>query len=262
MPHDFTLFLWLLKLGILLNLYFLAGTLVLGPAGVDLHVVIPAQILFLVSGYRCCFPNRYKDNVVLHDTVLSSTFVTRVLATFAEVAFIYLLSHVLRLLNVDRVVWVDLLSWLMVVQVVVSQVFVWGAILLGRLSFFFWEEVGWGVIFVANTIASVWLFWSTDHAGGGTFLLQLNLLFGLVYLPWQVLHVRSLAADARGRAEDDASFDVGTLSNGLRRSITERTRATDGESWGGLIGLTWMTAYWATLIPMWMYEIVTVSASM
>ena len=45
------------------------------------------------------------------------------LATFAEVAFIYQFSHVIRLLNVDDVAWVSALSWVMVVQVVVSRGF-------------------------------------------------------------------------------------------------------------------------------------------
>ena len=109
MPNDFTLFLWLLKLGALVNLYFLANTFALGPGETDPHIVVPAQILFAVSGYRCLFPNRYKDNVVLHESPLSSTLVTRVLATFVEVAWIYQFSHVLRMLNVEDVGWVDAL---------------------------------------------------------------------------------------------------------------------------------------------------------
>jgi len=36
------------------------------------------------------------------------------------------------------------------------------------------------------------------------------------------------------------------------------TVASSADSWGGLIGLTWMTGYWATLIPMWVYFIVGV----
>ena len=103
-----------------------------------------------MSAFRCLFPNQYKGNVVFHDTPLSSIFLTRLLATFAEVAFIYQLSHVLRLLNVDRLGWVDALSWLMVVQVVISQLFVWGAILTGRLALYFWEELGWAVLVAAN----------------------------------------------------------------------------------------------------------------
>jgi hypothetical protein len=154
MPNDCAVFLWILKLGAFVNLYFLANTHALRSVEADPHIVIPAQILFAVSGYRCLFPNRYKDNVVLHASLLSSTLVTRVLATFAEVAWIYQLSHVIRLLNLELVGWVEALSWLMVLQVVISQLFVWGAISTGRLSLYFHEEVGWFVIFVANTIAS------------------------------------------------------------------------------------------------------------
>src|SRR5499427_796022 len=107
MLRDFTFFLWLLKLGALLNLYFLWHTLVPPASAVDPQLLVPAQILFAVSAFRCLFPNQYKGNVVFHDTPLSSICLTRLLATFAEVAFIYQLSHVLRLLNVDRVGWVD-----------------------------------------------------------------------------------------------------------------------------------------------------------
>ena len=76
------------------------------------------QILFAVSAYRCLFPVRFEHNVVFHDSIFSSIFVTRLLATFSEIALIFLFSHVLRLLNIDKVEWVSALSWLMVAQVV------------------------------------------------------------------------------------------------------------------------------------------------
>ncbi|MBW2314244.1 MAG: hypothetical protein JRH10_08640 [Deltaproteobacteria bacterium] len=259
---DFTVFLWLLKLGAVINLYFLANTL--GPAsGADPHIVIPAQILFAVSAYRCLFPNRYKDNVVFHDSRLSSIFVTRVLATFVEVAYIYQFSHVLRLLNVDHVGWVNALSWVMVAQVVVSQGFVWGAIAAERLIFYYYEELGWGVIFVANTIASAYLYATVD-AGAGQSLLQLNLIFGAFYLPWQLIHVRALRADARASGEGEepaAPLTWGLLAKGLSGAIHERNRQTGAEAWGGSVGLVWMVAYWATLIPMWVHHIVGVFAA-
>ena len=71
MFKDFTTFLWLLKLGALLNLYFLANTWLLPSGTTDPHIVVPAQILFAVSAYRCLFPVYYKDNVVFHDSPLS-----------------------------------------------------------------------------------------------------------------------------------------------------------------------------------------------
>src|SRR5262245_16469521 len=46
MPQDFTIFLWLLKLGALVNLYFLAKTLVPAASTTDPHLLVPAQILF------------------------------------------------------------------------------------------------------------------------------------------------------------------------------------------------------------------------
>jgi len=261
MRNDFTFFLWLLKLGALINLCFLANTLALPPGATDAHIVIPAQILFAVSAYRCLFPGRYKDNVVFHDSPLSSTFLTRLLATFVEVAWIYQFSHVIRLLNVDRVGWVDALSWVMVLQVVISQGFVWGAILTRRLALYYYEELGWAVIFAANTIASAYLYATVDTLGGREILIQLNLLFGIVYLPWQFIHVRALRSDARRGAE---TAEPGTgvtwkrLAEGLSESLRVRKRTCDAEAWGGLVGLTWMVSYWATLIPIWVNHVVGV----
>jgi len=78
---DYTIFLWLLKLGAAANLYFLVNTTAL-IGRVDTRIILPAQILFAVSVYRCLFPVRYEDNIVFHDSPLSSVFVTRLLATF------------------------------------------------------------------------------------------------------------------------------------------------------------------------------------
>ena len=261
MFHDFTIFLWLLKLGAVANLCFLANTLVPPGNTADPHLVIPAQILFAVSAFRCLFPNQYKANVVFHDTPFSSIFLTRLLATFAEVAFIYQLSYVLRLLNVDRLGWVDALAWLMVVQVVISQLFVWGAILAGRLALYFWEELGWAILVAANAVASAALYSTRDELGRAAVLIHINLLFGVVYLSWQVGNLRLQIADARRAGErlrpaTHVSWNL--LGEGLRRSIRERKRTTDATAWGGLVGLTWMAGYFAVLLPMWANQIVVV----
>jgi len=262
MPRDFTIFLWLLKLGALVNLYFLAQALGPASAATDLRILVPAVILFGVSAFRCLFPLRYEDEVVFHDTPLSSIFLTRVLATFSEVAYIYLLSHVIRLLNAEHVGWVDALSWVMVLQVVVSQGFVWRAILTEQLAFYYYEELGWAVIMAANTIASAYLYATANPSGGGQTLLQVNLAFGVLYLPWQCFHLRALFLDARagGEAAQPRAVSGQQLTAGLRRSIEVRNRRTDGESWGGFVGLTWMVGYWVTLIPMWVHLIVRVFA--
>src|SRR6516162_11550947 len=139
---DYTIVLWLLKLGGLINGYFLVSTLLL-PADADACLVRPAQVLFVVSAYRCVFPVRYEHNVVFHDAIFSSIFLTRLFAMFSEIAYIFLFSHVLRLLNIARVEWVIFVSWLMVGQVVISQGFVWAAILTERLELYYYEELGW-----------------------------------------------------------------------------------------------------------------------
>ena len=259
MFRDYTIALWLLKLGGLVDLYFLASTGRLAAGNPDTYIVLPAQILFAVSAYRCFFPVRYEHNVVFHDSIFSSIFVTRLLATFSEIAYIFLFSYVLRLLNIDHVKWVIVLSWLMVVQVVISQAFVWAAILTEQLELYYYEELGWAFIFVANTIASAYLYVTVEAQGGMEALLRLNLLWGLVYLPWQVIHLASLRASAtRNECKSAPQSASISLRLGLERAVHMKNRRTDSGSWGGLIGLTWMTGYWATLIPIWVYYIVRV----
>ena len=264
MVSDYTVFLWLLKLGAVVNLYFLVTTPSLAVTNADAWIIVPARILFAVSAYRCLFPVRYEHNIVFHEGVLSSVFVTRLLATFSEIAYIFQFAYVLRLLNVDRTGWVDALSWLMVLQVVLCQVLVWVAILSERFDFYYYEELGWALIFAANTIATAYLFLSVAAVGGRAILLRVNLLFGAVYLPWQLVHLRTLRLQARTAAagtETKLPLAPKQLVDGLRRAIRVKNRRTDAESWGGLVGLTWMTGYWATLIPMWVYYIVGVLAT-
>ena len=260
MIQDYTLLLWLLKLGALLNLYFLVNTLLLASDARDVYVAVPAEILFAVSAYRCFFPVRYEHNVVFHDSIFSSVFVTRLFATFSEIAYVFLFSYVLRLLNSHSVEWVTALSWLMVAQVVISQGFVWAAILTEQLELYYYEELGWALIFAANTLASAYLYSTVGALGKMRVLLVLNLLFGFVYLPWQVVHLMTLRANARRSSingKGSPSFPM-RLAGGLRRAVRVKVKRTDADSWGGFIGLTWMVAYWATLIPIWVNYIVKV----
>jgi hypothetical protein len=260
MPRDVTIFLWLLKLGALVNLYFLGQTFVPPRSAADPHLLVPAQFFFAVSAFRCLFPNQFKGNIVFHDTPLSSIFLTRLLATFAEVGFVYLLSQVLRRVNVGRLAWVDTLSWLLVLQVAISQCFVWGAILTGRLGLYFWEELGWAILIAANAVASAGLWSTRDEVGNAGIFLPINLFFGVVYLSWQVPNLRLQVADARRAGETlrPATVSWKRLGEGLRRSVHERNRTTDAAAWGGLVGLTWMAGYFATLLPIWASQIVTV----
>jgi hypothetical protein len=154
---------------------------------------------------------------------------------------------------------VIVLSWLMVVQVVISQGCVWAAILTERLQLYYYEELGWILIFAANTIASAYLYSAVGVHRDSKVLLELNLLFGVLYLPWQVIHLTSLRARARKdirRTEPDSSRIAKRLLIGLNRAVRLKRRRTDADSWGGPIGLSWMIGYWATLIPAWVYYIV------
>ena len=64
--------LWCLKIGIVTNLFLFFKTLSEPFSSVDVYLLAPAQLLFLISAYRCLFPNNYSKKIVLHDTFFSS----------------------------------------------------------------------------------------------------------------------------------------------------------------------------------------------
>jgi len=225
---------------------------------------VPALVFFAVSAFRCLFPIRYEHHIVFHDSPFSSIFWTRVLATLSEVFYIFQFSHVLRLLNVEHVAWIDGLSWLMVAAVVISQCFVWAAVLSENFKFYYFEELGWIVLFAANTIASLHLYLTTDATGSREVLLQLSLLYAIGYLPFQVIHLAMLRGE--WKTGDGSHWILGgttfgaRLTSGLRRAVRVKKRRTDLQAWGGAVGVAWMTGYFATVIPMWVYVVVRVLA--
>jgi hypothetical protein len=253
MSVDYSVILWLLKLGALPNLYFLLRA---SAANAAVPVVVAAEVFFAASLYRCLFPVRYEHHVVFHDSALSSVFATRVVATFAEVAFIFLLASVLWHLNVDHVAWVDHLASLMVLQVVICQACVWVAVVAERFEFYFYEELGWLFMFLANTIASAYLYSAARSAAEGEVLLKWNLCFGVVYLPFQIANLFAVRTQAKKRERSDSSWTWDGLVTGVRRSIRSKNQRTDAEAWGGMVGVVWMIGYWATILPAWVYGIV------
>ena len=250
--------LYLLKLGTILNLYFLFKTLTPPLLFVDLHIRIPAQVFFTVSAFRCFFPVNYVTSTVLHNSFLSSIFLTRLFATFSEVAYIYLFSYLIRLFNAGQIPLIDVLSWLMVVQVAISQYFVWCAILTERQKLYFYEEVGWGVIFVIYTAVSAILYGTSGSLGSWKLLLELNILFGALYLPWQFFHLKALQLRAKHQKinkDMHANISWSMLKKGLNQSIQIKNLTTQPEAWGGTLGMTWMIGFFAALIPVWIYLI-------
>src|SRR5262249_61510892 len=86
--------------------------------------------------------------------------------------------------------------------------------------------------------------------GGGAWLLVTCRCSGSGCLPFQLVHLRGLRAAA---TQSDSAPAPRRLAEGLQQSIRLKNRRTDAVAWGGWVGLLWMTGYWATLIPAWMY---------
>jgi hypothetical protein len=75
-------------------------------------------------------------------------------------------------------------------------------------------------------------------------------------VPFQVINLGAVRAQAKREDISIAPLTLERLAAGLRRSIQVKNPRTDAESWGGIVGLIWMTGYWATVLPAWVYYIV------
>jgi hypothetical protein len=117
-------------LGLFTNMGLLYMTFNLHP-DVPCDILFTAQVFIAVAAFRCTFPNRYNECVVLHDTWLSSIWMTRFIATFSEVFWLYQLSYLNRDLNAIRgngaLVWIDMASLLMVFLCCFAQCCVWAS---------------------------------------------------------------------------------------------------------------------------------------
>ena len=249
---------WLLKLGAPLNIYFLYKTLTSPLLFADFYIRIPAQIFFIVSAFRCLFPVNYITKAVVHKSVFSSIFFTRLIATFSEVAYIYIFSYLLRFVNISNISFINILSWLMVIQVCISQFFVWLAILTEKQKFYYYEELGWAIIFILNTILSIIIYFIGDIAEW-KLLLEFNLIFGIFYLPWQYFHLKSIKIRLNNQNEHqkiDKKISLRMLRKGFNKSIKIKNIMFESKAWGGIIGMTWMICYWFLIIPVWIFFII------
>jgi hypothetical protein len=249
-----------LRVGVISNLFLLWASLTITNISDDLFLVVPAIILISVSAFRCLFPVNYASKAVIIDSVLSSVFVTRFLVTIVEVTYIYMFSYVLRIINSDQYMFVDLISWLMVIQVIISQFFCWGAILLKYERFYFYEEFGWFIIFFINTILSIVML-SLDLSNAHYSLIIISMVFGSLYLPWQVLHLKSITNRINTNPEIKAQefkMNLSKVKFEFKSSIYDRKVSFDINDWGRVVGMMWMYGYWILFIPVWMFYIILI----
>lgn len=233
----------------------------------DLHEDVPCDILFTaqvfiaVCGFRCVFPNRYNDNVVLHDTWLSSIWITRVLATFSETFWLYQLSVLNRDLNAIRgngpLVWIDIASWLMAFLCCFAQCCVWSSLTFQTDILMWYEEFNWALMFILNTSVNLTFFFTGDIYGADPRwqCVWISLLFGAIYLPFQIGgHLPYIMnADRRDRhKKEKINLDFKQVKKGCLRMMTHRKPSTTSQDWGDSVGAFWMFGYWI-LEPVWLF---------
>ena len=227
--------------------------------------LLPAQIFCIVNGFRCLFPNRYNGNIVLHDTPLSSIFLTRTLATAAEIAWISQLAWfvtelrtssnglVLDLLgSTVAITLFDVAAWSMVALCVAAQICVWLSLLLDTVGLMWYEEALWAGIFVLNTILNAILLASgasSFASGNRGDSVIISLLYAVPYLIFQIVfHLPDLVRHGESSVLSLLTSDQ--LRRGVAKAMHVRNQTSLVSAWGGTVGLIWMTAYWV-LLPIW-----------
>jgi len=223
------------------------------------HALIPAQILALVSGFRCIFPNRYNDCVVWRDSFLSSIFLTRFMCTISEMVYIYQFSWFLREVSFQAGVICDVINysaWAMVIFCALGQIFCWISIIYRTNGYFWHEEFCWAVLMGINMVISIYLFVSGEvheKVANGEMSestitgLKISLWFSLFYMPFQCLFHVPMLKDPT--PELDTSFK-NTVS-GLKKAIFYRQKTNETRAWGGVVGALWMVGYFVVM-PCWL----------
>ncbi len=235
-----------LLLGAVPNLFLLNHLLTLQPQAGHELIVTAAQVFVAVSCFRCCFPNRYSGNVVLHDTPLSSILLTRTLATFSEMALLCTLAAVALDMNDGGEEWIQIGAQALPVLCAAAQCLVWSSLLLEAESLMWWEEALWAAMFVVNSSINA----SFYVAGKSSTLITLSLVFGFLYLPWQCgLRLPSMSSPKGPPVLGEVTWE--RIKRGAAKAAFEMNPSKDAEKWGGAVGAVWMISYWI-LMPWWM----------
>lgn len=228
--------------------------------GVPDLVMIPAQVFILVCGYRCIFPNRYNECVVLHDTWLSSIWLTRCLATFSETFWLWQLAYLNRDLNQlmpgGPQMWIDVCSWVIVFLVCFAQCCVWASMMFETDILMWYEEFNWLFMFVLNTAINIVFFFSggMESSDPRWTCVYLSLVFGAIFLPFQIIgHLPYIVNVDRAEKQKKEKLNLTCkqINKGCWRVMVHRKATNNYADWGHFVGAFWMFGYWI-LEPFWL----------
>lgn len=218
-------------------------------------------MFILVAAFRCTFPNRYNNNIVLHDTWFSCTWLTRFMATFSETFWLYQLSLLARDLNAIRsngpLVWIDIAAWIMVVLCCVAQCCVWSSFIFETDILMWYEEFNWAIMFVLNTMINLAFFFTGDVFGGDPRwnCVWVSLVFGAIFLPFQIGgHLPYIVSEERKLKYKPLDLTWRQVKKGCSKSLFYWKVSTSAHEWGDSVGAVWMFGYWV-LEPVWLYYV-------
>ena len=102
---------------------------------------------------------------------------------------------------------------------------------------------------------------SLDLSNAHYSLIIISMVFGSLYLPWQVLHLKSITNRINTNPEIKAQefkMNLSKVKFEFKSSIYDRNVSFDINDWGRVVGMMWMYGYWILFIPVWMFYIILI----
>ena len=75
-------------------------------------------------------------------------------------------------------------------------------------------------------------------------LVVTSLVFGALYLPWQLLFHLPYILSLDDPPLTPAQLNIANVIMGVRRAVGYRKQSRKLKDWGGVVGVVWMFGYW------------------
>lgn len=198
--------------------------------------VVCSGIFVAVCAYRCWFPVMYGPRYAIVDAWPSNVFLTRSLATVAELCLVAQVAWLLQALgDATGSVFVRNASALIVPLVAAAQVCCWYGVATRRDLGELLEESLWTLALGIAFVCFAWL----AVVGGLRPTIVVGLIGIGVYLGFMTLS--ALPMYARRWQEDRQGADHSGVVDGLRDMATRRVPTRSWEHWGSEVA--WMSLY-------------------
>ena len=211
---------------------------------------IMGVVFVSVAMYRSIFVSSYPDRLTWFDTIFNSPFVVRCLATFAELAFIGMISAVLLKLCKDiglkdsNVKFKSLLiktPYIAIGCIFIAQPLAFLGLTTQYTTLFAIEEAFWALAFISITPLVFYALKRDGIKAGYKLFLTVMAVWCTGYLIFQCFFALPFMYFT------DMAQDIGRVipQNSLRTAIFDYNVTRDFDTWGGIGFIIWHSGYFS-----------------